>query len=199
MADENEGALTPEVIDELIGALSGANRRRRQDASHRIALVAHGKPEALVAHAAELVDALERPEAQTRWEVLDALAEVARVDATAVEGAYEGAEVSLFDEGSSAVRLAAFKFLASCGQTSPERSERAWPLLSEAIQCYHGDSEYHGMLVSLLDFAQGDISADVAASVAERVGFDAENGTGYIKSYSAQILEVLAGKGDSDE
>ena len=168
----------------LVEELSGASRRRRQEVAHQLALSAK-------AHVDALVDALYRPEAQTRWEVLDALSAVADVDADAVAEAYDGAEASLFDDGSATVRLAAFVFLCRLGASSPERSDQVWQLLDEAIQCYHGDAEYRDMLVALLGLARGDASEATKQALAARVRFDAESGSGYIKTFSAEILQAI--------
>lgn len=175
----------------LVEELSGASRRRRQEVAHKLALVAKKDPSALYDHVDALVDALFRPEAQTRWEVLDALSEVAAADAERVAGAFDGAEASLFDDGSAMVRLAAFVFLCRLAESSPERSDEAWPLLDEAIQCYHGDAEYRDMLVALLGVARGNASEATKAALADRVRFDAESGAGYMKAFSAEILQAL--------
>ena len=175
----------------LVEELSGASRRRRQEVAHQLALVAKAHPDLMAPHVDALIDALYRPEAQTRWEVLDALSSVAERDADAVVDAYDGAEASLFDDGSATVRLAAFVFLCRLGASSPERSDQAWPLLDEAIQCYHGDAEYRDMLAALLGLARGAASDATKAALAARVRFDAESGAGYIKTFSAEILQAL--------
>ena len=175
-------------VDELVEELAGASRRARQDASHELAIIARRDPAALESAFDALVDALYRPEALTRWEILSALAELCPEYADALAPAFDGAEASLFDEGSATVRLAAFLFLCALGATTPERSDDAWPLLDEAIQCYHGDAEYRAMLEGLLDFVRGDISKETKKALVERVSFDAENGVGYIKTFSAQIV-----------
>ena len=175
----------------LIEELSGASRRRRQEVAHQLALSAKAHPQIMLPHVDALVDALYRPEAQTRWEVLDALSAVADVDADAVAEAYDGAEASLFDDGSATVRLAAFVFLCRLGASSPERSDQVWQLLDEAIQCYHGDAEYRDMLVALLGLARGDASEATKQALAARVRFDAESGSGYIKTFSAEILQAI--------
>lgn len=180
-----------EEIAGFIEDLSGASRRKRQDAAHKVALIAKEEPEAVASYVEALIDALERPEAQTRWEVLTALTQLVPEHADEVAPACEGAEQSLFDEDSATVRLAAFVFLAKYGASSPERSDETWPLLDEAIQCYHGDAEYHDMLVALLDMAQGNISKATKKALSDRVSFDANRGSGYIKTYSSQILETL--------
>jgi len=155
-----------------------------------IEVIAKTSPERLFAYVDDLMDALDRPEAQTRWEVLSTLAEMAKVDAGRLAGAYEGAESSLFDESSATVRLSAFRFLTSYGMSDPKRSDEVWPLLDEAVQCYHGDPEYHDMLVCLLDFAKGNISDMSSAALVARVSFDAENGRSYIKAFSAEIMDA---------
>ena len=182
------------ALDVLMGQLSGAGRRGRQEAAHTIEAIAKASPDALVPYAPKLIDALGRPEAQTRWEDLSALSEIAKVDASSVVYAFDGAEASLFDETSAAVRLQAFRFIAQYGATSEQRSEESWPLLDEAIQCYHGDPEYRDMLVCLQEFVQGSISDKVRAAVGARVGFDAQNGRGYTKTFSKQILEECSRK-----
>ena len=104
----------------------------------------------------------------------------------------EGVEFPLFDDGSATVRLSAFVFLCRLGASSPERSDEVWPLLDEAIQCYHGDAEYRDMLVALLGLARGSASDATRKALAARVSFDAESGSGYIKSFSEQIVQALS-------
>jgi len=181
-------------IESLVEMLGSPRRRLRQEASHQLAIVAKDDPEMLGDFVGQLVEALTVDEAQTRWEVLDALAELAMVDVGDVGGACEPAEISLFDESSSAARLAAFKFLARYGERSAELSDQVWDIMDEAIQCYHGDPEYRDMLTCLLEFVRGDISDETRDALVARVAFDAENGRGYIKSYSAQIVELAQGE-----
>ena len=189
MAEES----TDNVISALVETLSGPRRRARQEAAHRLALLAYEDAAPLLAHTEGLIDALFRPEAQTRWEVFDALGELALIDPEAVAGGYEGAEASLFDEDSATVRLAAFRFLCRWGASAPTPSDQAWPLLDEAVQCYHGDPEYHDMLVALLEFAGGSLSDATREALVARISFDAENGRSYIKAFSVQIVAAAKG------
>lgn len=182
---------TPSIAG-LVEELSGSSRRRRQEVAHTIALAARANVDVVTPHVEALIDALSRPEAQTRWEILDALSCVAQDNADLVADAFDGAEASLFDDGSSTVRLSAFEFLCRLGASSPERSDEVWPLVDEAIQCYHGDAEYRDMLAALLRLAQGDASEATRSALAARVKFDADNGTGYIKSFSEEILQALS-------
>lgn len=178
-----------ERAGKLAEALGSSRRRERQIAAHEIAVEAKKHPQAFEKVMPELIEALYCTEAQTRWEILDALSEIATVAPDAVSQSYEAAEPSLFDEQSATVRLSAFHYLTVMGATSPERSDVAWPLIDEAIQCFHGDPEYRDMLLYLVDFVSGNISDATKKGLSERVAFDAENGTGYIKAYSSDILD----------
>lgn len=187
-ATDQEAALAQMRI--LIQELAGSSRRRRQEVAHKIATVAKADPTMVTPFVDSLVDALDRPEAQTRWEVLDALAALAEEHAEDVACAFEGAETALFDEDSAPVRLAAFVFLCRYAASSEERSDEAWPLLDEAIQCYHGDAEYRDMLVALLAMVQGKASVAAKQALAARLKFDSENGVSYIKGFSAEIIQA---------
>ena len=185
---ESDGSALTALVEDL----SSSSRRKRQFAARVVGLVAHREPEMLTPHIDELVDALYRPEAQTRWEVLDALCLLVPEHAKEVGGAFEGAESALFDELSSTLRLSAFRFLCLWGATDRSRAKKAWPILDEAIQCYHGDLEYRDMLGSLHEYALGKIPGEVAEELAGRIAFDAENGKGsYLKARSHEIYETL--------
>lgn len=182
-----------DALSALVDDLSGHSRRKRQMAAHVMLLVAQREPELLSEFIPDLIDALYRPEAQTRWEILDALTllmpAAGDVD---FDAAYDGAEDALFDELSATLRLSAFRFMAAWGAVTPARSTKVWPVIDEAIQCYHGDLEYRDMLGSLYEFARGDIDAQVAAELAGRIRFDAENGKGaYLKARSSEIYGTL--------
>lgn len=196
MAEETSEVL----LEGLMANLASARRRVRQDAAHEIALRAHEDSEQMVPYIGQLVETLDQTEAQTRWEVLDVLTLLTESHADQVGDACEGAEAALFDETSSAVRLAAFRFLAAYGKTSPERSDAVWGLIDEAIQCYHGDPEYRDMLTCLLDFAHGSLSDATRATLADRMSFDANHGFSYIRAYSSDILKVVgeAAQGDGE-
>lgn len=181
-------ATQKKEIESFIESLSNPSRRRRQEAAHEIAEIAQTTPEAFEGRVEDLIDALYRPEAQTRWEILAALASLSESYGNEVIKAFDGAEASLFDDTSSTVRLAAFLFLTRYGATSQKHSDQAWPLLNEAIQCYHGDAEYYDMLVGTLNFAKGAVSKETKAALKERFAFDAENATGYIQKFSAEIV-----------
>ena len=176
----------------LVEDLASASRRKRQFAARVVSHLAAEEPELIAGHIDALIDALYRPEAQTRWEVLDALTCLVPTHAKEVGAAFEGAEAALFDELSSTLRFSAFNFLATWGASERGRSKKVWPILDEAIQCYHGDLEYRDMLACLLVFAEGKIAGEVADELAGRLQFDAQNGKGaFIKSRSAEIYDML--------
>ena len=160
LAEENENA-----VDRLVQELGCPTRRIRQFAARVLHLLAERDPQRVVPCVPALIEALDRPEAQTRWVALDAVAALAT---TCPEQ------------------------LGVWGATSVERSREAWPILDEAIQCYHGDLEYRDMLGCLYEFGQGEIDAEVAEKLALRLKFDAENGKGsYLKARSSEICEML--------
>ena len=176
----------------LIEDLSSSSRGTRQLSARVVALLAQREPQLLDPYIADLIDALYRPEAQTRWEVLDALSELVPEHAKEIGAAFEGAETALFDELSATLRLSAFHLLCAWGSTERGRSKKVWPIIDEAIQCYHGDLEYRDMLGFLHEFAQGKIAGEVAEELAGRLQFDAENGKGsYLKARSREIYDML--------
>ena len=89
MAERSEEVkeITEEVlagktdVAEVVTRLAEGARRERQVAAAALYQVAKEKPEMLVDHIDEIVDALNRPEAQTRWECLEALTSLVDYDA----------------------------------------------------------------------------------------------------------------------
>ncbi|NPD31669.1 hypothetical protein HLV37_07365 [Eggerthellaceae bacterium zg-1084] len=190
-SDQVTAALNDaDVLTALVESLEGSSRRARQTASSTLALVARENPSLLVPYADNLIDALNRPEAQTRWECIDALAllvpeAIERCDAAVVD-----VEAALFDEGNGSVRLSAVRFLCKLGAADPARSDVVWPLLDEAIQCYHGDLEFTDMLGAIAEFASGALSVETRAALIERLSFDATNGKGALKKKAASIIDI---------
>lgn len=174
---------------QLVDALSGPSRRDRQNAAAALAFLAKDHPDLLIPHGNAIVDALNRPEAQTRWECLDILTALVDHDSRTCDKAVPGAETALFDEESGPVRLAAMRFLCKLGSTTENRSERTWPLIDEGIQCYHGDLEFQDILVAVVDFSAGKLASQVKDELAARMAFDASNGRGALKRRAQQILD----------
>ena len=196
MAHEDDVELTVSdkdlaALQALVTALNGRDRKARQSSAHTVALIAKAVPLAVIPFADDLVRAVGRPEAQTRWEALDALASLVSVDPDAAAKAFDDAQESLYDEVSCPVRLAAFRYFTVLGGASAAWSAKVWPLVDEAVQCYHGDPEFDDMLTSLLAFAQGDLDPAVRAALAERLSFDAHNGRGSLAARTRQIIEAL--------
>lgn len=180
------------ALQGLVGSLAGSSRRTRQVSASALALVAKEAPEKLIDHANAIVDALNRPEAQTRWEVLDVLTSLVSLDSRVCDKALAGAETSLFDEDSGPVRLSALRFLCMLGATTENRSEKVWPLLDEAIQCYHGDLEFQDMLVAVCEFSTGKLAPAVKQALAERMKFDADSGKGTLKRRAQAIIDNVS-------
>ena len=188
----SEIVADPELIKPVIEDLYDASRTKRQRASEIVSAVAHANMDILIPHIPDLTDALNRPEAKTRWGVLDALNLMVSTESRQCDKALVGAESSLFDEKNGPVRLAAFRFLCSLGATTPARSEKIWPLLSDAISCYHGDFEYTEMLAIFSVFADGKIAESVKADIVKTLSFDAENAKGSIGKRTKAIVEKLS-------
>lgn len=187
-----EGALSDDAkLDELCEQLSMGARRERQIAASAVTIIAKSNPELLVKHIDAIIDASNRPEAQTRWECLETLAILVEHDARSCSRAIPEAEACLFDEESGPVRLAAMRFLCKLGATTANRSEKVWPLIDEGIQCYHGDLEFNDMLVAIVAFSEGKLSDGVKKGLAERMAFDAANARGTLQRRAKQIIDNL--------
>ena len=188
----DEAMESPELVEELVEALSGASRRERQKAASVLAVVAKKKPELLQPATEQFVEALNVPEAQTRWEVLDVLTELVSREARVCEKAVPEADAALFDEDSGPARLAAMRFLCRLGATTEKRSEKVWPLIDEGIQCYHGDLEFQDMLTAVVGFSEGKLAPEVKAALKERMGFDATNSKGALQRKAASIVQNVS-------
>jgi hypothetical protein len=186
-----EAALTdPKLLASVVDALAGEDRRSRQVAASVVHMVAAEKPALLKPYAPQLADALHRPESQTRWEVLGTFELLVPVDARLVDKTLPAAETALHDEESGVVRLAAFRLLCTYGATTAHRSERVWPLIDEAIRCYHGDAEFPAMLVSVLALVQGAATDEVKIAAADRMEFDADFAKGLLKRRATSIVQA---------
>ncbi|MBR2521987.1 MAG: hypothetical protein IKE61_02530 [Coriobacteriales bacterium] len=184
----------PELLSLMVDALKGPSRRERQLSSLVIARVAKIDPTLLADSIPALVDALNRPEAQTRWETLEALYEMIPIDLAACKKGINAAEDSLYDEKSGVVRLAAFCFLCALGAQDKRTSKKVWPYIDEAIQCFHGDIEFQDMLNELVRFAEGNLHAEVKKALADRMRFDSESGFGFLKRKATAIVQICEGK-----
>lgn len=180
----------PEVLDLLIESLSGSERRLRQFSAAAVAVVAASQPALLERYIPQIADALHRPEAQTRWEILEALTRIVALNPAVMDDNMEGVEASLYDEESGTARLGAVRFLTAYGALDGERSSRVWPLIDEAIQCYHGDAEFQDMLIAIIGYANGEIAKGVRKKLADRMRFDAQRSKGPLKRRAQQIVEI---------
>ncbi len=168
--------------------LSGEDRAQRVLAAKAIHVLAIQDPDCLKEYGQELADALEKPEAQTRWEILGALEKLVAVDARVVDKALSPAQTALHDADSGVVRLAAFRMLAAYGATTEHRSEKVWPLLDEGIRVYHGDPEFPQMLSGVIRLVSGNCSDAVREAAADTMAFDAEHSKGLIGRRAKKIV-----------
>lgn len=183
-----KAAVDPATLVAVMDALAGSDRRNRQHASRVVHALAVHAPDTLRPCADALADALERPESQTRWEILGALEKLVATDARIIDKALSGITTSLHDVDSGVVRLAAFRVLCSYGATTARRSEKVWPLVDEAIRVYHGDPEFTNMLSGVTRLVSGAASDEVKISAAERMEFDAEHTKGLVGRRAKRIV-----------
>lgn len=188
----DEALESPELVSELVEAMTGGSRRERQKAASVLAVVAKKDPDLLRDYTDQFVEALNVPEAQTRWEVLDALTELVPLEARICEKGIAEADAALFDEDSGPARLAAMRFMCKLGATTEKRSEKVWPMIDEAIQCYHGDLEFQDMLTAVVGFSEGKLAPEVKAALKERMTFDATNSKGALQRKAAAIVENVS-------
>lgn len=196
--DKDEAARlaagNPVAMAEVFEMLSGDDRRKRQYAASVVHALAMHHPKTLKAHADALADALERPESQTRWEILGALEKLVSTDARIIDRALVGVTTALHDADSGVVRLAAFRVITAYGATTPTRSERIWPLVEEAVRVYHGDPEFPAMLIGVIRLVSGGASDKVKFAAAERMEFDAEHTKGLVGRRAKRIVECAPKK-----
>ena len=185
-------ATDEDCLKETVEQLEGSSRRYRQRAASAMCVLSKSEPEVLAPYIGDLVDALNRPEIQTRWECLEALTRMVEIDSRACDKGIEGAETALFDEGNDLLHLAAMRFLCALGATTEKRCDKVWPLIDEGMQCYHGDPAFQDMLVAIIEFSKGKLSATAKEGLKTRVVFDAENAKGVLGIRSRQILENVS-------
>lgn len=174
-----------------IESLGGSSRRERQTSASVIYQVAKNDVSLVEPYVNEIVDAMNRPEGQTRAEALMTLTLLIPTNSRECMKAIEPAEDALFDETSGPLRLSAFIFLCDLGSTTALRSKEVWPLIDEALQCYHGDIEFPDMLEALARFSKGKLNPQVKEELAERLSFDAENASGKLQTTCQDIISNL--------
>ena len=172
----------------VFDALAGEDRVQRALAARVVHTLAVRKPELLKERGAELADALDRPEAQTRWEILGALEKMVAVDARVADKAIIPTATALHDAESGVVRLAAFRVLCAYGATTAKRAEKVWPLIDESLRVYHGDPEFPNMLSGVVRLMSGAAPDEIKLAAAERMEFDAEHSKGLIGRRARQIV-----------
>ncbi len=178
-----------QVVEAMVAGLSASKRQERQKAASALSALSKEHAEAILPFASDIVDALNRPETRTRWECLDILSTFVALDVEVCAAALGEAETALFDEESGPLRLSAMRFLCKYGATSELRAGKVWPLIDEAIQCYHGDLEFQDMLLAVIEFSEGSLGSEVRSELAQRMSFDAKNGKGLLKKRAQQIVD----------
>lgn len=185
-----------EILEEAAEMLRGPSRKKRQQASSVLAFAAQEDVASVQPYAEDVADALNRPEDQTRWNALNALDLMGKAGTRYPDDVLEAAEDAMYDEDSGVLREAAFRFFCGYAASSSENSDKVWPRIDEAIQCYHGNQEFAQMLSVLVDLAQSDaISDDALRGLGTRMRFDAGSAKGTLGMRSRQIVEAMQARG----
>lgn len=175
---------------ELVEALSCESRPMRQYAACVLLDVAQIKFEDVLEFAPEIFDALNRPEPMTRYQALRIINIFINHDARVIEKAFEDIESCLYDEESPNVRGSAFKVLAHYGSTTPKRSEKVWPSLSDALRCWHRDVVFMEMVNDLITLLEGKCSDRVRFEAADLFEFDVESNDKALKKKALYICSL---------
>ena len=181
-------------IKELFFALDDKHAIVRVDAAKRLHVLVSDDPVSYKKYIPNFIKALDNFEAQTRWEVLECLMCLVKVDPKSCSEAIEGAQRAMFEELNHVLTLNAYKFLAMLGASSVSNSKKVWPFIKDAITLFDGDLDYDKILLHTCLFAGGNISAPIKKELAEIVRFDAENTEGVIGYRAKCVLEFLKGK-----
>ena len=161
MAEKKQKDAKEMTNKELFKLMAGPSQLKRKNAAKVLTERVKAKPEDFKKNIPDFVDALSRPEAQTRWLALECLTFLVPQDAKACKAAIEGAEEALFDEKTALIRESAVRFLSRYGASSMQRSKEVWPLIKEALQQFHGEIEYDKILNRINFFAAGKLDANV--------------------------------------
>ena len=179
-------------IKKYIDDLSDSSRKVRQQAAVALSECCTKEAEAILPYGKELIKALDLSDVRLRWAVIDVLTALAPYDTKLCAKALPGIENALFDEFNGPLHLASVRFLCVYGAQSPKASDNVWPLLDEAIQCFHGDQEFQDMLNLLVDFSQGKLSKATKEGLKERMQFDASNNRGLTQRRAQTIVDNLS-------
>lgn len=182
---------------ELFKLMSGASRLKRKNAAKELSTRVKNQPEDYLDHIEEFVDALERPEAQTRWECLNALTHLVALKPDLCAKALEAAEEALFDDKASLLRLAAIRFICHYGALSIPRSKEAWPLVKEALSQFHGDIDFDQFLAFIVFFAKGKIALVIKKELTDLTNELIVGALPNTKFRLNKILEALSKKSTS--
>lgn len=178
-------------MDKLVSDISSNSRLSRQKAASTFSKLARVEPERVLAHLDLLFAALDCKEARTKAAVLETLAVLSAHDSSLVEKVYDYAEEALFDDDDGSLRLMGMFFLCKAGAVNQQASLRAWPLIDEALQCFHGEPEFCDMLTFVSEYAATLEDSSIKEGLKSRLSFDAESSSGILRKRAQSILSLL--------
>lgn len=185
VAKESESALK-----ELVEKLGSADRDDRQSSATALLIIAEQDPKMVIPHMAEIADGINRPEAKTRYLVLEIMETLLATDARVIEKYFDLVETCLYDEMSANVRGNAFAVLTAYGATTAKRSETVWPMLSDCLRCMRGDLEFINMVSSLIEMLEGKSSDLVRSSAGELFKYDLASSDVPLRKKAKYICEM---------
>ena len=191
MAEKKSINYKSMTSDELVKVMAGPSRINRKNAAKYLLGYVKEDPKAHKEYIPDFIDALSRPEAQTRWQALDCLTYLVDIDPKSCKDAVEQAEEALFDDRSGLVRESAVRFLCHYGATSKVRSKEVWPLIKEALQQNHGELDFDKILGYINFYAAGKINDDIKKELRAVVKDIANSVSGPTKKRLDIILSTL--------
>ena len=191
MAEKKSINYKSMTSEELVKVMAGPSRISRKNAAKYLLGYVKEDPKAHKEYIPDFIDALSRPEAQTRWQALDCLTYLVDIDPKSCKDAVEQVEEALFDDRSGLVRESAVRFLCHYGATSKVRSKEVWPLIKEALQQNHGELDFDKILGYINFYAAGKINDDIKKELRAVVKDIANSVSGPTKKRLDIILSTL--------
>lgn len=186
----SEALATKAALTEVVRALAQENRALRQHAAEVVLGVALKEPKKLMPFTAEILDSLERPESMTRYNILQAIDELQKLDKDLIVESIDIIEEHLYDPSSANVRGSAFSVIANYGAVSGERSEQVWPMLEGALRVLHGKAELPNIISHLIIMLEGEATPIVHQNAADIFKYDCKSNDLGLRKRARYICEM---------
>jgi hypothetical protein len=128
------------ILVEAVGLLAYPDKNVRSGAAKIVEQVAETRPEWVAPYTRPLLDALEMPEAQTRWMAIHTLGLCASIEPAAAGLALPKAQEFILADSGVCLWDRTIVYLGYLGATSPGNLERVMPLLENALERIPGQT-----------------------------------------------------------